>query len=169
MKRKTLAFFGLLLLLGCQPYISTTAPTPTVQTVVSSTPSPITATLTVTSTNTPVASPTSPLLDTEQSILQEIIRYKEKMSLDIIQPGWTYVRFDRQDFLPMNSPIPLPAQYQKEFWSHFDQNRKVYEQIDFIFSAETGRVALGVFTKGEMRSLWNGELRIPWNTKVMLA
>lgn len=97
---------------------------------------------------------------TEQEILQELIRYKELADAYAMQPGWTLVKFDQFDLLSMNSPKPLPSTYQKEFWSHFDQNQKVIEQVDYVISAETGKVPLGVFRKGEMVSLWNEGQRV---------
>jgi hypothetical protein len=72
-----------------------------------------------------------------------------------MQPGWTSITFDQYDLLPLNSPKPLPSQYRKEFWSHFDGNQKVTEQVDYLISSETGKVPLGVFVNGELTSLWN--------------
>lgn len=92
---------------------------------------------------------------TNEEILQELSRYKDLENTYLMQPGWTSIKFDQYDFLPLNSPKPLPSQYQKEFWSHFDGNQKVTEQVDYLISSETGKIPLGVFVNGELTSLWN--------------
>ena len=92
---------------------------------------------------------------TQQEILQELIRYKELADAFAMQPGWTLVKFDQFDLIHLNSPKPLPSTYQKEFWSHFDQNQKVFEQVDYVISTETGKVPLGVLANGKLVSLWN--------------
>lgn len=98
---------------------------------------------------------------TEQEIHQELIRYKEMADAFAMQPGWTLVKFDQFDLIPMNSPKPLPSTYQKEFWSHFDQNQKVFEQVDYVISTETGKVPLGVLANGKLVSLWtDGQILI---------
>ena len=56
---------------------------------------------------------------TDEEILQELSRYKELENTYLMQPGWTSIKFDQYDIVPLNSPKPLPSQYQKEFWSHF--------------------------------------------------
>ena len=103
----------------------------------------------------------SSLLVTEQDILQEVLRYKDQASGYAMQPGWTLVKFDQYDIIPMSSPKPLPSRYQKEFWSHFNQDKKVYEQVDYVISPETGKTPLGVFKNGELVSLWNNNERVP--------
>lgn len=92
---------------------------------------------------------------TDEEILQELSRYKDLENTYLMQPGWTSITFDQYDLLPLNSPKPLPSQYRKEFWSHFDGNQKVTEQVDYLISSETGKVPLGVFVNGELTSLWN--------------
>lgn len=94
-------------------------------------------------------------LSTDEEILQELSRYKDLENTYLMQPGWTSITFDQYDLLPLNSPKPLPSQYRKEFWSHFDGNQKVTEQVDYLISSETGKVPLGVFVNGELTSLWN--------------
>ncbi len=92
---------------------------------------------------------------TDEDIIQELSRYRELENTYLMQPGWTSIKFDQNDLLPLNSPKPLPSQYQKEFWSHFDGSKKVIEQVDYLISPETGKVPLGVFVDGELTSLWN--------------
>lgn len=94
-------------------------------------------------------------LSTDEEILQELSRYKDLENTYLMQPGWTSITFDQYDLLPLNSPKPLPSQYRKEVWSHFDGNQKVTEQVDYLISSETGKVPLGVFVNGELTSLWN--------------
>ena len=94
-------------------------------------------------------------LSTDEEILQELSRYKDLENTYLMQPGWTSITFDQYDLLPLNSPKPLPSQYRKEIWSHFDGNQKVTEQVDYLISSETGKVPLGVFVNGELTSLWN--------------
>jgi hypothetical protein len=97
---------------------------------------------------------------TEQDILQQVLRYKEQAARYAMQPGWTLVKFDQSDLIPTNSPKPLPSRYQKVFWSHFNQDKKVYEQVDYVISPETGKTPLGVFKNNEMVSLWNNNERV---------
>lgn len=105
-----------------------------------------------------ITAPSLPV--TEQDILREILRYKEQASVYAMQPGWTLVKFDQYDIISMNNPKPLPPKYQKEFWSHFNQDKKVFEQVDYVISPETGKTPLGVFKDGELVSLWNGNEKV---------
>lgn len=100
---------------------------------------------------------------TENDILQLVNEYNEQATADIMQPGWTYVQFEQYDFIQLYSPKPLPVKYQKEFWSHFDAEGKVFEQIDYVTAPEIGKVPLGVFSNGTLVSLWNDGLQVAKN------
>ncbi len=95
----------------------------------------------------------------EQDVFQEITVLKEKFDSYAMQPGWVLMKYDQDDILPTTGPRPLPSKHQRETWSHFNDSRQIYEEVEYATAPELGRVQLGYFVKGETVSLWNEGIR----------
>lgn len=89
-------------------------------------------------------------LTKEENIFQQIVSYKEKTDAYAMQPGWTLVKYDQYDILPTTGPKPLPTKHQRETWSHFDETKQVFEEVEYVIAPELGRVLLGYFA-GDLR------------------
>jgi hypothetical protein len=96
-------------------------------------------------------------LTPEEQIFQEVTSYKENFEAYSMQPGWTLVKYDQHDILPTTGPKPLPQKHQRETWSHFDENKLIFEEIEFATAPEIGTVLLGYFDNGKLVSIWNNE------------
>jgi hypothetical protein len=95
----------------------------------------------------------------EQDVFQEITDLKEKFDAYAMQPGWVLMKYDQNDILPTTGPRPLPSKHQREAWRHFNDNRLIFEEVEYATAPELGRVKLGYFVKGETVSLWNEGIR----------
>lgn len=103
-------------------------------------------------------------LSIEEKTLQEVVSYKEKFEAYAMQPGWILVKYDQYDILPTTGPKPLPAKHQRETWSHFDESRQVFEEVEYATAPEFGTVLLGYFDNGKLVSVWHNEsfLQLPY-------
>lgn len=93
----------------------------------------------------------------EEEILQQISAYKEKFEAYAMQPGWTLVKYDQYDILPTTGPKPLPTKHQRETWSHFDERKQIFQEVEYATAPEIGTVLLGYFNNGKLVSIWHGE------------
>ncbi|MEJ5241616.1 MAG: hypothetical protein WHS87_10505 [Anaerolineales bacterium] len=84
---------------------------------------------------------------------------KKKFDSYAMQPGWTLVKYDQHDLLPTTGPKSLPAKHQRVIWQHFNEERQVFEEIEYAISPEIGTVLLGYFVNGEAVSLWHDGIR----------
>ena len=89
--------------------------------------------------------------------MSEIEGYKQKRDALTAQPGWIYQKYEQQEFLPSSAPRPAPQPRVEEYWDHINADGKVYEQVQFWTSAETGRNLVGYRANGNLVSVWNGE------------
>jgi hypothetical protein len=125
---------------------------------ISKTPSNIHISTNIDNIDSSVAQVSTPeSVSSKEEILQQIAAYKEKFDAYAMQSGWTLVKYDQYDILPTSGNRPLPAKHQRETWSHFDQNKQIFEEVEYATAPEIGTVLLGYFSKGTLISIWNDE------------
>lgn len=92
-----------------------------------------------------------------QAMLVEIDGYKQELNALVSQPGWTYLKYQQQEFLPSSAPRPAPQPRIEEYWDHINEEGKIFEQVQYWTSAETGKTLVGYRVNGELVSVWNSE------------
>jgi len=92
-----------------------------------------------------------------QTMIVEIDGYKQKLNALASQPGWTHLKYQQQEFLPSGAPRPAPQHRVEEYWDHINEEGKIFEQVEYWTSAETGKTLVGYRVNGELVSVWNSE------------
>lgn len=109
-------------------------------------------------------------LSEAERILQEVVALREKLDAYALQPGWTLLRFEQHELVAWNSPKPLPARYEGEYWYRIDEKGQAFEGVFYVVAPELGRVLTGYHLNGESVSVWHGSRhpQPPYNPKLQL-
>ncbi len=119
----------------------------------------------------PTAAASAPEVSEAEAILREVVALREKLDAYAMQPGWTLLRYEQHDHIAWNSPRPLPQRHERETWLHFNENRQVYQSVEYALAPELGKVLLGYQLNGEGVSVWHGEryTQAPYSPKLQLG